>query len=152
MPSCVSKNSETTYKQMPFFKIKIFDYFLFKLTFSFISILTDVFLRLKRGLPSTNRGFSLFSVSYITRFFHKLELLIVIQLRALRIRSWRVRTRYLSHLEIGFKSLNDHLVGKRGPGTLVYQVGHHLLLAHAKVYRLYDNFFRPSQQGIFLNI
>ena len=45
--------------------------------------------------------------------------------------------------------------GLKGPGTFTYQVGHNLLLAHARVYRLYETEFKPTQQGrcgITLNI
>ena len=42
-----------------------------------------------------------------------------------------------------------------GPGTNTYLVGHHLILAHARVYRLYHSQFHSTQQGqvgITLNI
>ncbi|XP_057373386.1 lactase/phlorizin hydrolase-like [Daphnia carinata] len=44
---------------------------------------------------------------------------------------------------------------KYGPGTYTYQAGHNLILAHAKVYRLYESSFKPFQQGkvgIALNV
>ena len=42
-----------------------------------------------------------------------------------------------------------------GPGTNTYLVGHHLILAHAAVYRMYQAEFKDAQQGkvgITLNI
>lgn len=38
-------------------------------------------------------------------------------------------------------------LAKYGPGTYTYQAGHNLILAHAKVYRLYESSFKPFQQG-----
>ena len=45
--------------------------------------------------------------------------------------------------------------GLIGPGTNTYQVGHHLILAHTAVYRMYQKEFKATQNGrigITLNI
>nr|CAH0099626.1 unnamed protein product [Daphnia galeata] len=37
--------------------------------------------------------------------------------------------------------------GTYGPGTYTYQVGHHIILAHARAYRAYETSFKPTQNG-----
>ena len=45
-----------------------------------------------------------------------------------------------------FGSILLHL-GKYGPGTYTYTAGHNLILAHARAYRLYESYFKPTQKG-----
>ncbi|CAG0888728.1 unnamed protein product [Darwinula stevensoni] len=48
---------------------------------------------------------------------------------------------------IGFEK-GDHAPGVKDPGVSPYIVAHHLLLAHAKAYRIYQQHYRKLQKGL----
>jgi lactase-phlorizin hydrolase len=43
--------------------------------------------------------------------------------------------------------VNSFAPGKYGPGTNTYIVGHNLILAHAKAYRLYESKYKSTNKG-----
>ena len=45
-------------------------------------------------------------------------------------------------------SKGDMAPGMKGPGILEYKVAHNLIRSHAKAYRVYQNEFAETQQGI----
>ena len=49
-------------------------------------------------------------------------------------------------------SKGDMAPGMKGPGILEYKVAHNLIRSHAKAYRVYQNEFAETQQGIVFQI
>ncbi|XP_039607515.1 cytosolic beta-glucosidase [Polypterus senegalus] len=63
-----------------------------------------------------------------------------------RVKFWITINEPYVYADLGYE-VGIHAPGLKQPGTLLYQVGHNMLKAHAKAWHTYNNLFRKLQKG-----
>lgn len=79
-------------------------------------------------------------VDYYTEYANR-----VFQLFGDRVRLWVTINEPGQYCQFGYDNLNAPFINSSALGT--YQCGHNVLRAHGRAYRLYDNYYRSSQNG-----